>query len=508
MKFQQVFWKFVNKFSKIKEADLDSKSIGSSQTGFEGNQRRAKPVSDSIGPIIRKKKQKIHLQVGLDFGTSSTKVIYSQLGRRLSRTISFNHNLPNFPQYCLPSIVAISKDGKLLLGIEAAKYLLDKEWDSGVQRLKVIVAGNHDPVFKDNLTMNNFHRYLENNGFRDKLSAERLMAIYLAYAMKKTTEIIEISKDYKDAELDIAFNICMPIDHLENNRVKPIFEKVFSWAELIERNWRMVPKGFDPLEASFNLENDSINEEKRVFAVPEAIAAMASYLVSLRKEQGLHAIIDFGSGTTDVSICNLRMPFGESISHWYSAKNIPRGTINIERIIASFIKEYRFDSLCTGEDIYFCLDSILHGGKKSKNYPIGKKELSESILSELNELRDSKEYFQTWGNAYNRLRKQSLWEKVEIFVCGGGSNLPHVEQVFTRPWWGNLQVQYPISRLPIPDDYDPGESKAPFERMAVAYGLARPLPEFDGYFLPGDGGDHTPPPLPVLELDRDELYPK
>jgi len=135
-------------------------------------------------------------------------------------------------------------------------------------------------------------------------------------------------------------------------------------------------------------------------------------------------------------------------------------------------------------------------------------ELSEAVLSELSELRDSKEYVQTWGSAYNRFRKSSLWEKVEIFVCGGGSNLPHVEQVFSRPWWKNLQVRYPVSRLPIPDDYDPGESKAPFERMAVAYGLARPLPEFDGYFLPGDGGDHTPPPLPVLELDRDELYPK
>jgi len=508
MRFQQGFWKFVNKFLKIKETDQDSESIGSSRTASESDQRLTTPVYDPTGPIIRKKKQKVHLQVGLDFGTSSTKVIYSQLGRRLSRAISFNHNLPNFPQYCLPSIAAINREGKLLLGIEAAKYLLNKEWDSGIQRLKVIVAGNHDPVFKDNLTMNNFHRYLETNGSSDKLSAERLMAIYLAYAMNKTREIIRSTKEYKKAELDIAFNICMPIDHLENNRVKPIFEKVFSWAELIEKKWSMIPKGFDPVEASFNLENGTLNKERRVFAVPEAVAAMASYLVSLRKEQGLHAIIDFGAGTTDISICNLRIPFGESVSHWYSAKNIPRGTINIERIIASFIRECRIDLPCTSEDIVFCLDSILLGGKRNKKYPIRKKELSESILSELNELRGSKEYYQTWGNAYNRLRKQSLWEKVEIFVCGGGSNIPYVEQVFSRPWWKYLHVRYPVDKLPIPDDYDPGKSKAPFERMAVAYGLARPLPEFDGYFLPGQGGDHTPPPLPVLDLDRDDLYPK
>lgn len=508
MKFQQGFWKFIKNFLKIKEPDLDSKSAELSQKTNKPDQQSPKQTSDSTGSIITKKKQQIHLQVGLDFGTSSTKVVYSQLGRRLSRAISFNHNLPNFPQYCLPSIAAINNDRKLLLGIEAAKHLSNKEWDLGIQRLKIIVAGNYDPVFRDNQTINNFNRYLEKNGVRDKLSAEKLMAVYLAYAMKKTRAIIRTTKEYRDAELDIAFNICMPIDHLENNKVKPVFEKVFLRAEMIEREWSMIPKGFNPLKASYNLKKKSLDKETRVFAVPEAVAAMASYLVSLRKEQGLHAIIDFGAGTTDISICNLMMPFGESISHWYSAKNIPRGTVNIERIIASFIRECKIDSSCTGEDIYFCLNSILHGGKKNNNLPIKEKELSQSILSELNKFRDSKEYYQTWGNAYNRLKKQSLWEKVEIFICGGGANLPYVDQVFSRPWWQNIPVRYPVSRLPVPEDYDPGESKAPFERMAVAYGLARPLPEFDGYFLPADVGDHTPAPLPVCELDRDELYPK
>lgn len=130
------------------------------------------------------------------------------------------------------------------------------------------------------------------------------------------------------------------------------------------------------------------------------------------------------------------------------------------------------------------------------------------LLDEIGSLRNSKEYYQTWGSAYNRLRKQTEWEKVEIFLCGGGANLPYVENVFSQPWWQNLQVKYLVSRLPVPDDYDPGESAAPFERMAVAYGLARPSPEFEEYVLPAEVGDHTPPPLPVKELDRDELYPK
>jgi hypothetical protein len=508
MTFQQGFWKFIKKFSKIKDHDLDSKSTELSQMINETDQQPPKQASDSTGPIIRKEKQKVHLQVGLDFGTSSTKIVYSQLGRRLSRAIIFNHNLPNFPQYCLPSIAAINNDGKLLLGIEAAKHLSDKEWDLGIQRLKVIVASNYDPIFRDNETVNNFNRYLEKNGVRDKLSAEKLMAVYLAYAMKKTREIIRATKEYKGAKLDIAFNICVPIDHLENNRVKSAFKKVFKWAETIERQWSMTPQNFNPLKASYSLKNSSPSKETRVFAVPEAVAAMASYLVSLRKEEGLHAFIDFGAGTTDISICNLRMPFGESKSYWYSTKNIPRGTVNIERIIASFIRESKIDSPCTGKDIYSCLNSIMYGGKISDNLLTKEQKLRDSILNELNKLWESTEYYQTWGNAWTRYHGESLWEKVEIFVCGGGSHLPGVDKIFSRPWYPGLKVRYPVSELPVPEDYDPGESEAPFERMAVAYGLARPVPELGEYVLPGGVGDHTPPPLPVSKRDRDELYPK
>ncbi|MDA3833335.1 MAG: hypothetical protein PF495_08055 [Spirochaetales bacterium] len=135
------------------------------------------------------------------------------------------------------------------------------------------------------------------------------------------------------------------------------------------------------------------------------------------------------------------------------------------------------------------------------------KQLRAIILNEISSLRDSKEYYQTWGSAYKHLKKQTKWEKVEIFLCGGGANLPHVEDVFSRPWWKNIQTNYAVGRLPTPDDYDAGESTAPFERMAVAYGLARPSPEFEDYILPAEVGDHTPPPLPVRELDRDVLYP-
>jgi hypothetical protein len=507
MKSLRELWKSFKIFSKGREAKYTSDSYKDE----EGSTKRRvdnKKRTDTLGQVIRQKQKKAHLQVGLDFGTSATKVVYSQLGRRVSRVINFNHNLPNYPNYCLPSLGAIDDSGKLLLGIEAAKFLSDKEWDLGLQRFKVIVAGNHDLSFKDHLSHEKFYAYIKSHGCDAKFTPERLTAIYIAYTMNRCRSIIERLPEYRDAELDIAFNICMPIDHIENNILNSVFEKVFSLAERIEQDWRKSSKDFDPLGASYDLENKSHELEKRVFAVPEAVAAMASYIISLAKEEGLHAIIDLGAGTTDVSICNLSIPSGESISYWYAARNIPKGTINIERIIASFIKEYDKSSLCTCCDVYNYLNDLKLNAFNSVTSDENSKQLNTSLLDEIGSMRNSKEYYQTWGSAYNRLRKETEWEKVEIFLCGGGANLPYVEDVFSHPWWQNLQVKYLVSRLPVPDDYDPGESAAPFERMAVAYGLARPSPEFEDYVLPAEVGDHTPPPLPVKELDHEELYPK
>ena len=224
----------------------------------------------------------------------------------------------------------------------------------------------------------------------------------------------------------------------------------------------------------------------------------------------MHAIIDLGAGTTDVSICNLFVPSGGSISYWYAARNIPTGTIKVGRIIASYLNEQANKRPCSCVEVSNFLDNL--GGYRSSTTRTqeGHWKLMSSIKDEIEVIRDSEDYRKTWGSAYKRhLKKESAWEKVEVFVSGGGANLPFIEEVFSIPWWSQLKIKYPVSSLPAPDDFSAEDSGAPFQRMAVAYGLARPLPELEEYVLPADVPDHTPPPLPRRDLpDRDDLYPK
>jgi len=454
--------------------------------------------------IFKKREEKVHIQVGLDFGTSATKVIFSQLGKRPFRVLNFNHNLSHYPSYCIPSLGCINENGSLLLGINAARALLDKEWDTGLQSLKVVVAGKYDDFFKDPSTEEKYYDHFKIHG-KKPIAPEMITAVFLAYVIHITRKTIKNFPEYRSLDLDFAFNICMPIDHVENSNLKPVFERIFAWAELIENEWRKSGKDFNPLKAARSLENRFEKTGRKIFAVPESVASFASYLVSLRRRTGLHAVIDLGAGTTDLSICNLFLDSGDIKNYWYAARNFPRGTIRIERVLALNIVQIKKQRFCSSSDICKCLESLSTNLNNIEEFQKNKK-MQRIIFKELCDFRDSKEYKKTWGSAYRQLRRDTLWKNVEIFTCGGGSKLPHTEEVFSKPWWRNLDVEYRVSNLPVPDNYEPGKSGAPFERMSVAYGLANPFPKFEDYILPNDCPDQTPPPLPVLELDHEDLY--
>jgi|LQYC01.1.fsa_nt_gi hypothetical protein len=507
MKLLQAFWKLFKRTPKTKTTkgsiqDKPAETKKPESGTIDQQVTEKKKRGEAPSPVMRPKREELHFQVGLDFGTSSTKIIYKLLGTPEFRVVNFKHNLPNYPNYCLPSLAAKDRHGNLQLGVEAAKELLNKNWDSGFQRFKVIVAGKYDQKFKDDISENNFYEYRDSHGYDDKFTPERLTAIYLAFVMKKAREIIENFFGDHDALINLAFNICMPIDHVENNKVKIAFEEIFGWAERIETAWRSTPIGFDPMAASYELEGTPLTITRRVFAVPEAVAEITSYMISLRKRKGLHAIIDLGAGTTDLSICNLFIFDQETECDWYAARNIPRGTTGIERIIAKYINDCGEKSLCTHSDVLSYLPNL---GKKNNA-------LNRAVRQEIKNLKNSTDYSQTWGSAYwNKLRNNRSWNHVEIFLTGGGSGLPYLKEIFSEPWLDDLKnegIRYTVSNLPSPDNYDTCGIKIPFERMSVAYGLAWTLPEIPEFKLPADSPDDTPPKPRVIDLDRDELYPK
>ncbi|MBM4274061.1 MAG: hypothetical protein FJ134_06335 [Deltaproteobacteria bacterium] len=466
---------------------------------------------------IQETRRVIPIQVGLDFGTSCTKIAYSEIGGRLFRAVVFNHLLPHVPAFALPSVLAIDEKGELLVGIQAARFLRQQSWLEGLQRLKMVVAGKYDLAYREANEANTeaIHLdYLKRHGKDpDFYSPERLTAIFLAYAMRQARKAIEQAPEYKGRQLDLTFNICMPIDHLQNNQVKSVFEQIFAWAWAIEKNSPRNIGTAEVLEISETTRSLAIyqpdNPENRVFAVPEAVAETASYLISLEKIPGLHAVIDFGAGTTDVSIFNLRGHFGlrdeELQQFWYAARNIPWGMVHIERLVAAHLGSIcGEEGICSSQEVADCLARCQNNSESNLTSAAA---LRGEINQKLAEFHESAGYRSTWAKAYGRLSRQTAWERVQVFIGGGGAQAPYVSQVFSEPWWPNLRTRYQVSLLPEPANYDAVGGKAPFQRMAVAYGLAIPLPQICEHVLPEDCPNHTPAPLPIREIPHhEELY--
>ena len=441
---------------------------------------------------IRRSTAPIHFQLGIDFGTSATKVAYQQLGARVEmvRPLLVGHSLRHYPTYCIPSVAAFEKSGRFLLGAEAETYLANKRWDFGLRFLKLVFAGRYERKFFDPAVNDAFEENLRTAGVVSSgYEIDHIVVAFLAYVMNRARDALH--RKFQDSNIDLLFNVCLPIDHVEDNVIRPAFEKVLRVSQAVEGQWRDGWSLNYLLEKSRELyqigESLPAGEEIKVFLIPESVGAIATYLGSLRVRDGIHAVYDIGAGTTDLSIfnmCNVRK--STAVAYWYAARNLPMGTQRIERILAHNIKSSVSKSAgATGAEIATWMTGLADSSL----------ELKERIRQELCLIWE--EARKAWREAYGHLKTQREWErdKVHVFLCGGGARMPFVKEIFCQSWMnegGQNWGPYPIGVLPEPDEYGTLRSAVPFERMCVAYGLTTPKLEMSEYRLPADCPNHTP----------------
>lgn len=444
----------------------------------------AAPGSLSAG--IRRRK-KVDLVVGLDFGTSSSKVAYRELGAsaRVVTPILFDHGLETYPSYCLPSVGHLNRKGRFIWGPEAVRLLQKDSWSSGVRRLKVLVAGEVDPAFRDERAAEAYADYLARVGLNADLMHPSHVA---ALALAKQMHVVrgKLQEVYRESELDLRFNVCVPIDQYEHSLMLGVYHRIHHVAEKLYLSW--TADGWDDADllevAASHYEGASTTwrEDGRVFPVPEAMAEIASYRTSLETRKGIHAVIDIGAGTTDLSVFSLHMERGQdSECLWYAARNIPMGAGYVEARLADALEGKRHGgTTLTEAELLEALSHAKEGSEAGTVVRAGLMEIQHALLP-------------TWVAAYNKCKKQTAWEGIPIFLCGGGSRMLGAREVFKKAWVKNFSDVAPRS-LADPDDYNKRGGHAPFDRLSVAYGLTFLGPELGSFTLPSRTPDCTPIP--------------
>ncbi len=401
--------------------------------------------------------------VGLDFGTSTTKILFRTRLGGIERTLALPASDGAAVRGSLvPSLAALTPDGRLLLGASADDWLTGRATHEGIRRFKMLVAGCADDRYLDQACFGRFQQHVEQVlGSSATVSVEAIAASYLARVMMEVTRVVRDSVPAD--EVKVMFNTCAPIDQLVNSAVLASFRRIAAAAnDLSQRGeWRgSTVADLEEAEHALKHARYSIEDEGTLlFVVPEAVASFATYRHSLSSREGLHALIDIGAGTTDVSIAYLAKPKGQpSAVSWLSAGSIPLAGGDVEDELTRRLESEGHLPLSYDE-----LLRIL------RLEDPGTTHLAKAISRDgLNRISSATRG--AWESAYSKYPGQSRWERqVTIFLSGGGAQLPGVREVFSDTWypkWGPWNVQ----RLPAPSDA-PIVGNLGFERVSVAYGL-------------------------------------
>jgi hypothetical protein len=455
----------------------------------------AKKPERQVVEIQAPPKEKRLINLGIDFGTSGTKVIYRDITGRKSWVCSFDNGLKNYPDYVLPSSLRVV-DGRIYFGGEAERRA---SYGAGIRSFKIcmICQSGGLPSRSCNLVFDHYsHPEPHNFQFRLKdgnihsASPIQLGTYYLAYVIQHAKNLIEdqFSKDYA---LNITYNMCVPVSYIVDENLYSGFNRCLFMANQLSG---FVRDGGDLCELDriykeLNSEFPTIpnSEARPTFVQPETITAVFQYVMSPAAEAGLYGVVDVGAGTTDISFFRLStfpeemiLAIYDAQTHLVGANEIDNGLLdcladkgalpeNISdrtrnewrqqlRILKHRISEVNHIKIKTPKGEF----TISNEDFERVSLPIGKQVFVK--------------YQETWRKAYKKEVNENKWKEYTLFLIGGGSKIQSISSEIAKKPWDRID-KIKLRRLKVPPDLVFGKIQHEnledsFHLLAIAYGLS------------------------------------
>lgn len=399
----------------------------------------------------------IQLVIGLDFGTSFSKVIVGEARVR----------------YAVPFIGFAFGENALLLP-SALRVL------PGMDKC-ILGAKEKGGILYDNLKMPLIER---------KFSGEVQLraAAFLALIFRHTRHWLFDAHGaiYKDREIKWFVNVGLPTDSYEDEQLTSVYLKI------VRSAWHtsMMPGDVTLQAASDSLARDNALGERareglagpllpddRINAFPEFAAQLAGYVRSRHRRDGLHVTVDVGGGTLDVTVFNVYQSDGEDIYPIFARKVAPLGVRYL-----SIARTRGLDDL-VGEALSPFVD-LPSDADYRKRFRITKDKLRkenqlfrrkvEDVVAEPLQYTKQQRYP---GAPQWRLGSSRYDEPLPSFFCGGGVLAEFYDDLLRKFEERRPPLRLRSLPLPIPDDLEaPGMTSQDYARLAVAYGLS-----FDPY---------------------------
>lgn len=232
------------------------------------------------------------VNIGLDFGTHSTKVVVRQRGTQESEIVNLQAAAPGYPWFGCPSLIRIA-DGGLWFGADC------------FHRQDGILFRS---VKLDLLPKKRRGIDVWKNKYTSDVGPDLLTACYLAWALQESYRYV--SRRFGSANR-IFVNVGAPMEHYDDPSLLPRYLRVLNaaWDATFGDSRFSIPSG-TPLATAANFfrprltENAVVpgKESRRFQVLPETVAPIISLYHDPRMSSGMYLMIDMGAGTTEVSI--------------------------------------------------------------------------------------------------------------------------------------------------------------------------------------------------------------
>lgn len=442
----------------------------------------------------RTERQIVDAHIGLDFGTSCSKVVISLPHERRTFAVHFGQYGHSSNPYLLPSIISFSPDRVFSLKPSSQA--------NNLQNLKmgILRAGQLEGPALEKL--------------HGSVSPEMAGAAYLVEVLRLTQLWFEQNYGNTYGKHNIRWwcNLGVPAKSYADDVVCERFGRVAltAWALLGS------PRTLDAATVADTLarchdwrQTTDLNSDARIQIVPEVLAAVASYIKSGTQKDGPHILMDVGAGTLDTCSFRITEKLGDSTCAILGANVALLGVLALEHCrIAAVLQSMKRCVKSHG----FARDPVLPIRLNTEDYIPTADQLAE-IHADISSAEMSFESecgaaVQEIWKALRSNRDPLYLNEIPFVLSGGGSGLPTYRHFPTRIWM-NMQAttihgQLRPLLLQLPNLSAPALPNEQLHRFSVATGLSYPRLELGEILRPQDVPD-IPGPEPS-DPDRGERF--
>jgi hypothetical protein len=422
----------------------------------------------------------VELVIGLDFGTSCTKVVIQDIATGTGYAVPFAPSMNDQGSYLLPTIVSLDDQHIFNLERHGKDFRGLKE---NLMRIAAVSPSSHD----------------------DK--ARALMPHTIAYLALMFREIRawfmeEHEKDYQGRELKWRINVGLPASRFDTRHM-PVF-----YRSTVRKAWYLSTIN-EPITADSASEvwTGNLPEDDRdaalppdsIAAFPEVVAAVQGYVKSPEGKKGIHLLVDVGASTLDVTCFRYQTLDHEDRYPIFFASVRRLGGFELFRhragvvrgLVNSAIDQFteKMDGTTEPENLL----KLKFGLDREEQLQEDNDFSNEVGIAIWNVIAQTKS---------KKVRMAREWtSKLPTFLCGGACGIDLYSQALRRideneGWLGSLERK----ELILPKNVEaPGITPAIRQRLMVAYGLS--FNQFDiGTLIPPSGI-----PEPDAETDRKQF---